>query len=1176
MTATRLILASLTHYWRTNLAVILGVAAATAAIAGALIVGDSVRESLARMSLDRLGGVDHALQSGRFFREDLAGEVARDTVFSVAPAIVLPGSLTFESEPGSDESVGEAVVTRAGGVQIYGVDDRFWSLTTSNNDVPENNQVVLNQRVADQLGATVGDEVSLVVEIPASIPRDALLGDRNETVLELLLTVSGIADAEETQGRFGLNPSQQLPLNAFLPLTTLQQRLGLEQISPSLRDPTSKPARVNAIYVGTSDTLTPETNDPLSADVAEALTQEVALHKTLADLSLRIVRNEEHGYLSLESERMILEDAVGTAAAQAAGELNLPTSPVLVYLLNEVQNADDADAYSMYPVVAGVDFETSAPFGPFQYTAGGPPSARFSEPVPVVLNDWLATDLHASVGDKLSSRYYQVGDRGDLPEEHLQFEVAGIVQLAGVADDRGFTPEVPGITDVETFDDWRQPFPLERSRVTTRDDDYWTGTADNKAYRATPKMFVTLDAAQSLWRSRYGQLTSFRFAPRPGQTLDEADAEFRQALLKQLDPASTGLVFQPVKFQGLQAARGTNDFSGLFIGFSFFLILAAAILIGLLFRLGIERRVSQVGLLAAVGLPPRTIRRLFLGEGGLLVLVGGTIGCAIGVGYAALIMYGLRTWWNAAVGTQFLSLAVEPVSLVSGFVGAALVSLLAVAWALRQSKGFSTRELLAGVVEREATASRGGRWSRRVAIAAGTTAALCLGASLAGLVPDREAFSGFSFRVVAFFVSGIAALTAGLSAGAAWLAADRGLAVAGQGLAGIVRLAARNAARNRRRSVMTGSLIACATFLIVAIASGRRNPAVEAPRKDSGNGGFTLVAKSSLPILYDLNTPEGRSKAGIRAASAADEQLLGSMWVAPFRLKPGEDASCLNLYQTRLPTILGLPSDVIEKFSDEHRFRFADTHAAEPWKLLHEDLPEGHVPVLGDMNTLQYSLHKGIGQTVDVPNSDATLEIAGMFDASIFQGVLVMSEENFHKVFPDREGFQYFLIEIDPARADSLQRLLETGLSDSGFDSEPVADRLADFLAVQNTYLSTFQALGGFGLLLGTFGLGTVMLRNVLERRGELALLRAVGFRNATLGTLVFAENALLMLGGLLIGTFAALLAMAPHLATTGADVQWAALSLTLGSVAVIGLLASTAATRAAVQTPILASLRSE
>ena len=61
-------------------------------------------------------------------------------------------------------------------------------------------------------------------------------------------------------------------------------------------------------------------------------------------------------------------------------------------------------------------------------------------------------------------------------------------------------------------------------------------------------------------------------------------------------------------------------------------------------------------------------------------------------------------------------------------------------------------------------------------------------------------------------------------------------------------------------------------------------------------------------------------------------------------------------------------------------------------------------------------------------------------------------------------------------------------------DAPTVARRNA-FNAVQNTYLGTFQILGGLGLLLGSAGLGIIVLRNVLERRGELGLLLAVGFR---------------------------------------------------------------------------------
>ncbi len=89
----------------------------------------------------------------------------------------------------------------------------------------------------------------------------------------------------------------------------------------------------------------------------------------------------------------------------------------------------------------------------------------------------------------------------------------------------------------------------------------------------------------------------------------------------------------------------------------------------------------------------------------------------------------------------------------------------------------------------------------------------------------------------------------------AWLiAADRIVAVRGSGPSALRRLGLRNAARNRSRTVQTVGLISTATFMIIAVASGQRNPAVELPDKTSGNGAFTLVAESDAPILYDINT----------------------------------------------------------------------------------------------------------------------------------------------------------------------------------------------------------------------------------------------------------------------------------------------------------------------------------
>jgi hypothetical protein len=323
-----------------------------------------------------------------------------------------------------------------------------------------------------------------------------------------------------------------------------------------------------------------------------------------------------------------------------------------------------------------------------------------------------------------------------------------------------------------------------------------------------------------------------------------------------------------------------------------------------------------------------------------------------------------------------------------------------------------------------------------------------------------------------------------------------------------------------------------------------------------------------------LNTPAGRDKLNLGDASTT-AALKPMQRVMPFRMRPGDDASCLNLFQTRLPTILGVPQEMIERGG----FKFVGARGENPWTMLNERRADGSIPVFGDMNTLMYSMHKGIGDVVQVPNDEHprdTLRIAGMFDGAVFQGMLLMAEDRFHGVFPEQAGYQYFLIEVPPADANAVAEQLETKLDAYGFDAEPVAERLADFLAVQNTYLSTFQTLGGLGLLLGTFGLATVMLRNVLERRAELALLRAVGFSNRHLTWLVLWENAFLLVWGLAAGTASALLAMLPHLLSIGADVPWSSVGTILGVIFAVGMLAAFLAVGQAVRTPVLATLRAE
>jgi hypothetical protein len=394
-------------------------------------------------------------------------------------------------------------------------------------------------------------------------------------------------------------------------------------------------------------------------------------------------------------------------------------------------------------------------------------------------------------------------------------------------------------------------------------------------------------------------------------------------------------------------------------------------------------------------------------------------------------------------------------------------------------------------------------------------------------------------------------------------------------------LAARNAARNPTRSTLTIGLVAAATFLIVAISAFRLDPASQTESKQSGSGGFVLLATSE-PIYHSLSTAEGQLELGIPKSAG---RVLDQAEIIPLRVKPGDDASCLNLYQTANPRVIGVPDRLIDRggFAWGGTLAQSEAERQNPWLLL-RDTPGDNddrrvVPGVLDANTAMYSLHKGVGDTVtleDARGAPFDVRIVGLLKNSILQGDVLIAESQFVELYPDAGGARMFLIDALPDQAAAVRQALETSLGDFGFVGESTRERLASFMAVQNTYLSTFQSLGGLGLLLGTFGLATVQLRNVLERRGELALLRATGFARPRLARVVMLENGVLLLGGLLTGVLSALVAVLPHLLAGGANIPWRSLGLTLGLVLSVGLVAGFWAVRATLRAPLLEALRTE
>lgn len=1130
---------SLIHFWQIHLAVLLGAAVATAVLTGALLVGDSVRGSLRDLTLSRLGGIDHVMLSERFIRETLAAELASSPATDkgldrVVPAMLLSGT-----------AVDATTKTRASRVQIQGIDERFLGFWTT-SDKSELSaflkkrpghlfpSVIINQSLKKELDVEVGDTLLISFQKQNEIHPEFLLGRRDTLdVLETLrLSVSKIIP-NSGMGRFGLRPHQSLPFNAYVSLPVLQNALDQE-------------AKVNAILI--SSPAIP------AVDAAERLRKELRQFSTWDDFGLSFQRADDH--FSLESRQFVLKPNVIKLAKNVAAENEIPVTTVMTYLANEISANGKSVPYSTISAL-GVNEGMrkgiiEQPDDQVLFRA-----ARLGDDE-ILINQWAAGELKAQPGDKIDVSYYVIGHEEQYLTKFAKFRLKGVVPLKGLAADRTLTPEFPGVHDADDMSDWDAPFPVDFNRIRPEDEAYWD------EFGAAPKAFVSAAAGERLWSSRFGSLTAIRFGAIPGKDLETTQKIFREQLLNVINPDQIGFGFQPVKARGLEAAAGATDFSMLFVGFSLFLIVSAALLVGLLFRLGVEGRAGEIGILLTSGYSRSKVRWRFMREGGIVAAIGGAIGVVGAIGYAWLMMAGLRTWWVAAVGTRFLSLHVNPLSLSFGYLISIVVVLASIGWTVRRLGKVSVRSLVAGATEVEEKAS-----GRAVRIVSFATTGIALSLLLFALIEDMASSPAL------FFAVGTLLLTAGFSFLSLWLKSDRA-SEDSCSKHSIARLGVRNCGRRPGRSILCAALVGCACFVIVAVGANRHPNSDHGAslERTSGAGGFTLVAEADISLHHDLNSVTGRLELGF---SDRDETVLAQTRIIPFRVLPGEDASCLNLYQPRNPRILGVPENLISRGGFQFQSRVDGEGSA--WQLLYEELEEGVVPAIGDYNSVMWILHLGLGKDLvvrDEVGKPLNLRLAGLLQGSIFQSELLISEENFTTYFPSQSGYRYFLIQTPPEDAEAVTQVLENVLRDHGFDVTSTAEKLDNFRTVENTYLSTFQTLGGFGLLLGTLGLGLILLRNAVERRGELATLRAFGFRRLTLSAMLLVENAFLLLGGMAIGAVSALVAVAPHILAPGTHVPWLSLAVTLGVVFLVGIIASAVAVYFVLRAPLLPALKTE
>lgn len=993
-------------------------------------------------------------------------------------------------------------------VTVWGVDEKTQALLQL---PPPAEGVLINEALARDLQITAGDEIALSVNRPRAIGMDSLFARRKlaDVMATLQLPITAILP-DNGPGDFRLDGQSARPRNVFLGREALARVLELQ-------------GKANVLVAAAG----PSAHD-LNAAVAKRL--------TLADQGLHL--RVKPRTLSLTSDTFTLTEAQFSAASRAKAHLGASAHSASAYLATTIRAPNGRE--TAYAIVAG---------GIFAQQLGLTSNIDDATQDWIALNAWAAQDLQAKPGDKLTLEYLVHSPDGTFPRRSRRVPLVGIIPISGIAADPYLVPEYEGLTDADSMGDWKPPFPIDLGRVTARDEAYW------QKYRTVPKAFVEFNVIDHMW-GRPDHWTSVEITPPSGQSPTAFGPVFERELLKVLQASQPAIIFRDVAQTARHASAGTTDFSQLFLALSMFIIAAGIGLAAMLVRLGVERRTDQIGLLLAVGMDDRRIRKLLLAEGTILNLGGMLLGLPLGTLYAGALTWAMSAYWRVALGdAPALWLHVRVTDLLIGAVSGLLIGHLSIQLSLRGLRRLHPVQLWQYGLRHEPMAP-----ARRGAGHPIATLAIMLALAAGLIVLGLGGRAGT--QAVTFFGAGAFLLGAAFPALSLSLSGGRGRTVRRW-----TALAWRNASLHLRRSQLVFGLIAAASFVLVATAASTRNWGLaDVYDRNSGTGGYNLIATSTVPLPYDPGTPAGRRNLGF---ADADEAILSRCEIVSMLAGPGDDLSCMSASNPGAPRLLARPAGLKLKTDRNPRFQ-------SPPRT---DWPNVPIPAVGDADTVLWRLHLKLGavwETQDAFGRPLKLWIEGLLHRSVLAGYLLIEEGQFRRLYPEVTAPSVFLIRTSPENEASVMAALRRTLGDLGLQVRPAREVLAEYAQAQNVYISMFLSLGALGLLLGTVGLAVVTVRNIVERRQELALLAATGFSERRLVALLLLEHGGLAGLGLLAGAVAALVAMVPQLAAADSSVNWLGLGVALATVLVAGLGANVVAIRRSLRRDLIEGLRHE
>ncbi len=863
----------------------------------------------------------------------------------------------------------------------------------------------------------------------------------------------------------------------------------------SLKNNQSSPANIfiNRDYLAEKTELTGYSNMIIMPSVPGI--EETKLNNTLsnvmrlADYNLQLKKVPDSPYLQLVSNRVFIDKPL----TGKIKEIDIPKYGILTYFANSIKSGENETPYS---------FVSAIPDGFFTDSIGE------NE---IVVNSWLAQDLDIVTGDTIEMEYFLIGRLGSLTTNRSSFVVKEIIPLEESELQKSLMPDFPGLSDAGNCSDWEAGIPIDLKKIRKEDEDYWD------SYRGTPKAYISLDKGIKLWENKFGRYSGFMF-----DSLVTSQVNIESQILDRVIPSDVGFTFINARTTGNDAAENGVDFGELFLSLSFFIIVSALLLTILVTSLNIKRREYETGVLKSLGFSRKKIFRLRFYESLPTLAFASIAGGLAGIGYNELMLFGLNTIWNDALHSGLIYIHILPSTLITGIVIGFVTSLLSVYFTTRRS----LKQEGINIIRKSSVKKKNNNIPVKILAISGTTGSIVITAYLMA----SSGMENASLLLTAGFLFLTGCVSAIYIAMGSRFKRKTELPVKNKW-----QLAKENTRLNRNRNIAIVSLLAIGTFTIIVTGANRLTFSEAENQRKSGTGGFQLWVENSVPFTKELNTESGKEFYSL----SGEKDLEGVFFMQLSKLM-GDDASCLNLNQVQQPAIIGVNPYLMDSLG---AFTFSNrlSGSPNPWLDLTKQLDNNTFPAIADQTVIQWGLMKSLGDTLKYMNEQGdiiNLVLVGGLAPSVFQGNIIISNEHLLSNFPDLSGSALMLVETDADKSEKVTDLLYTYLEDYGISITTTSDRLLNFYSVTNTYLSIFMILGGMGVIIGTIGLSLVLVRNLIERRNEIAIYYAIGFKKSQIFNVIFLENFLLLITGMTTGILASAIAILPSVLSTNFSIS--------------------------------------